>query len=122
MVERGLAGQDASTALEFLYHAREQDWIAEIPSKEDETTPEVFIHRPGDELGWNVYMVTERYPRIHSRLTVHQQVGVCTTNATRWAALVAQLKAAKFTGAATDMSTLIKTRRKGIASDLWVER
>lgn len=108
--------------LEFLYHACEQDWIAEIPSKEDETTPEVFIHRPGGEQGWNVYMVTERYPHIHSRLTVHQPVGVCTTNATRRAALVAQLKAAKFTGAAMEMNTLIKTRRKGIASDLCIER
>lgn len=120
--ERGLSGQDVSLTLEFLYHARERGWIAEIPTKEDEATPEVFIHRPGDEQGWHVYMITERYPRIHSRFTAHQPVGVCTTNATRRAALVAQLKAAKLTGAATDMSTLIKTRRKGIANDLWVER
>lgn len=120
--ERGLTGQDASMTLEFLYHARERDWIAEIPAKKDETTPEVFVHRPGDEQGWNVYMVTERYPRIHSRFQTDQPIGVCTTNATRRGALVAQLKVAKFTGAATDMNTLIKTRRKGIASDLWIER
>lgn len=122
VAERGLSGQDASMALEFLYHARERDWIAEIPAKEDETTPEVFVHRPGDERGWNVYVVTERYPRIHSRFSTHQPIGICTTNATRRAALVAQLKAARLTGAATDMNTLIKTRRKGISSDLWVER
>ena len=82
----------------------------------------MFVHQPGDEQGWNVYIVTERHPRIHLRFRADQPIGVCTTNTARRAVLVAQLKAARLTGEATDMSTLIKTRRKGIPSDLWIER
>lgn len=121
-MERGLAGQDISITLEFLYHARERDWVASIPVRESEKTPEVFIHRPGDTQGWNVYMVTERYPKVSTRFDTERPIGVCTTNATRRGALVAQLKGSKLTGAATDMNTLIKTRRKNVRGDIWVER
>lgn len=122
LIERGFAGQDASMTLEFLYHARERNWIAEIAERRDEKSPEVFIHRAGDALGWNVYMVTERFPRVSGRFITDRPLGICTTNATRRGAFVAALKAAHCSGAATDLNTLIKTHRKNIANELWIER
>ncbi|HEX3052404.1 MAG TPA: hypothetical protein VHP83_17215, partial [Aggregatilineaceae bacterium] len=122
LIDRGLSGQDISMTLEFLYHARVRGWKADLVEKINRQSPDVIVRLPGDVEGWNVYMVTEAYPRLSSRYDFSRPMGICTTNSSRRNALVAALRPVLVVGAATDLQTLIRTQRKGIKSELWMEK